>query len=73
MEEIKNPNPFKKLATAEEVPSQLKEKVMTSIHLAHLIGNVGELFTTKMGGTATKMLIGKDANFESDEQKDKEL
>lgn len=52
----KNKNPFKKLESQEEVPVELKDKVMTTITLAHLAGDFGELFTAKMAGTASKMM-----------------
>lgn len=40
-------NPFKKLAPDEEVPKELKSKVMNSINYAKFIGDVAELFSLK--------------------------
>lgn len=56
MSEKAKTNPFKKVESQEEVPSGLKDKVMTSITLAHLMGDFSELFTTKMGRTASKLI-----------------
>ena len=48
-------NPFKDLENLEELPPELKVKVMGSINLMKLISGIGELFTIKMGETAIKM------------------
>lgn len=40
----------------DEVPDELKDKVMTTITLAHLIGDFSELFTSNMGKTASKVV-----------------
>jgi hypothetical protein len=45
-------NPFKQLETNQEVPERVKDKVMNSIELTHMLTGFVELFTAHMGGTA---------------------
>lgn len=56
----KNKNPFISMESQLEVPIGLKDKVMTSITLAHLVGDLSELFTSRMGLTASKMIDFED-------------
>lgn len=53
-------NSFKMLESNEEVPVSLKEKVMNDIRLAYLLGDVAELYTSRMGMTITKILNNDD-------------
>ena len=47
-----NTNPFKKLEETHQVPRALKERVMTSVELSQLLGDIADLFTDKMGKAA---------------------
>ncbi|MEO9804769.1 MAG: hypothetical protein ABJF04_16050 [Reichenbachiella sp.] len=49
-------NPFKKLETHEELPDDLKKKVMASIGFAEMLSGVAELFTVNMAETAGEMI-----------------
>lgn len=65
MRRDKTNNPFKRIESTEQVPEELKEKVMASINLVNLVGEFGDLFTAKLGGTATKMVDIKEKKLNS--------
>jgi len=47
---MKEENPFKELETNKEVPKELKEKVMHDISSVKMLMELGDLFSTKLGG-----------------------
>ncbi len=49
-------NPFKKLHSDQEVPAEIKEKLMKEISLLRLFGEITDLFSGKMGKTAMELL-----------------
>ena len=49
-------NAFKKL-DAQEVPKNLKKKVMTSISIVEMLSELTELYTVNMASTAIKMAM----------------
>jgi len=56
-------NSFKRLASEEEVPKELKAKVLASVNTTKLFLDVAELFTEKYVGTIGQLLKrGKDKN-----------
>ena len=48
-------NPFKKMES-ENLPENMKEKVMTSVRLVTLLGDFTELFTIRLVSSVSKML-----------------
>lgn len=55
-EENKEFNPFEYINRVEELPPELKKEVMATIHAAHLVADVGKLFSIDMAKTASKMI-----------------
>ncbi len=49
-------NPFELINQVDELPPELKKEVMTTINYAHLLKDVGKLFTVDMAKTASKMV-----------------
>ena len=49
-------NPFKLLHPEQEVPSDIKDKLMNDITLLHLLTDITDLFSGKMGKTAIELL-----------------
>lgn len=49
-------NPFKKLQSDQEVPEEIKEKLLKEISLLRLFGEITDLFSGKMGKTAIELL-----------------
>ena len=52
---MKETNPFQQLEKEHPAPEHLKEKVMTSVELSQLIGDIADLFVDKMGQTALNL------------------
>ena len=50
-----NKNPFKEMGN-EDLPENMKRKVLTSVHLITLLGDFTELFTIKLAATISKMI-----------------
>lgn len=48
-------NPFKKMVTTNEVPGEIKEKVMKNVTLLQLFGDITDLFVGKMGSTMKEL------------------
>lgn len=57
--ESTNKNPFEKIETQEELPENLKGKVLQSIHFGQLVKDFTELFTAKAGETALELFKGE--------------
>ncbi len=53
-------NPFKNLHSNQEVPKEIKEKLMKEIILLKLFGEITDLFSGKMGKTAIELLRRKN-------------
>lgn len=49
-------NPFQRLKSDHEVPPEIKEKLMNEIRLLKLVGDITDLFSSKMGQTAMELL-----------------
>ena len=62
---MKEPNPFRQLEEESPAPEHLKDKVMTSVELSQLIGDIADLFVDKMGKTALGLFKLDDDNPES--------
>ena len=52
----KETNPFKLINQVDELPPELKKEVMATINYAHLIADIGKLFSVDMTKTAGKMV-----------------
>lgn len=63
-------NPFQKLETQEELPDQLKDKVLGSIGFGQLVRDFTELFTAKAGETALELFNGEVAQKHDDAEPD---
>ncbi|MEA3494842.1 MAG: hypothetical protein U9R42_02285 [Bacteroidota bacterium] len=59
---MKKNNPFKKIESQEKIPDEVKDKLMRSIHFSQLLTNIFDLFTVKMGETASELFIAKENN-----------
>ena len=55
-------NPFEEIAPKDQAPESLKKEVMATISFAHLMMEVADLFTIKMGNTAFKMVDHNENN-----------
>lgn len=49
-------NPFELVNRVNELPPELKEEVMATISIAHLVSDIGKLFTLDMGNTLGGMI-----------------
>jgi len=49
-------NPFELINKVDELPPELKKEVMATINYAHLMADVGKLFSVDLAKTAGKML-----------------
>ncbi len=49
-------NPFHLINKVDELPPELKKEVMATIDYAHLMTDVGKLFSIDMAKTAGKMV-----------------
>ncbi|MEO9485275.1 MAG: hypothetical protein ABJG47_17580 [Ekhidna sp.] len=54
--ENKDINPFKLINKVDELPPELKREVMATISYAHLMTDVGKLFSIDMAKTANKLI-----------------
>lgn len=52
----KDINPFEYINRVDELPPSLKKEVMATIDYAHLMSDLGKLFSVDMANTATKMV-----------------
>jgi len=58
---IKMPNPFKEIKQ-EEVPSELKGKVMTSVNTAKFFLDLAELFSVNYFGSISNLFKSKGSS-----------
>ncbi|MEP0987147.1 hypothetical protein [Ekhidna sp.] len=49
-------NPFEYINKVDELPPSLKKEVMATINYAHLMSDLGKLFSVDMANTATRMI-----------------
>lgn len=49
-------NPFELINKVDELPEHLKKEVMATINYAHLMSDVGKLFSVDIAYTAAKMI-----------------
>ncbi|MFT7156273.1 MAG: hypothetical protein ACI8Q1_001278 [Parvicella sp.] len=54
--EDKNINPFKLINKVDQLPPELKKEVMATISYAHLMTDIGKLFSVDLTKTAGKMI-----------------
>ncbi|MEP5610751.1 MAG: hypothetical protein ABJP45_00805 [Cyclobacteriaceae bacterium] len=54
--ENKDINPFELIGKVDELPPELKRQVMATINYAHLMTDVGKLFSVDMVRTANKLI-----------------
>lgn len=52
-------NPFEIIEPKDQAPESLKKEVMSTIRFTHLILDITDLFTRKIGTTALNMIEGK--------------
>lgn len=52
----KDINPFKLINKVDELPPELKREVMATINYAHLMTDVGKLFSVDIAKTANKLI-----------------
>ena len=64
---MKETNPFQQLEEEYPAPEHLKEKVMTSVELSQLIGDIADLFVDKMGKTALNLFKLDDEDSEKNQ------
>jgi len=55
-------NPFKKLQHTEQLPPELKEKVMNKIKIAQILMDIGELFSSKISQSAKDLFLTQKEN-----------
>ncbi len=53
-------NPFELINQVDELPPELKKEVMATINYAHLMTDVGKLFSVDMANVVTKMVDPSD-------------
>lgn len=54
--EDKKINPFKLINKVDQLPPELRKEVMATISYAHLMTDIGKLFSVDMTKTAGKMV-----------------
>lgn len=60
-------NPFHELSKSVEPSAKLKGRVMSSVNMLGMVGDIAELFTLNLGRVVGEFVHGEDSDEESTE------